>query len=88
VIEEMTIADILLMIILAVGIVIGALIVGYLQSTLTSLSGISEASKGVIETAFTNVYTGLNLATIGIIVFAAMAILGIVLAFFAPSRGR
>jgi len=84
----MTIADILLMIILAVGIVIGALIVGYLQSTLTSLSGISEAAQSTINQAFSNVYTGLNLATIGIIVFAAMAILGIVLAFFAPSRGR
>ena len=84
----MTIADILLMIVLAVGIVIGALIVGYLQSTLTSLSGISQEAQSTISQAFANVFTGLNLATIGIIIFAAMAILGIVLAFFAPREGR
>ncbi|MEM3955718.1 MAG: hypothetical protein QW424_03080 [Candidatus Bathyarchaeia archaeon] len=84
----MTIADILLMIVLAVGIVIGALIVGYLQSTLTSLSGISQEAQSTINQAFSNVFTGLNLATIGIIIFAAMAILGIVLAFFGPREGR
>lgn len=84
----MTIADVLLMIVLAVGIVIGALIVGYLQATISSLSGISEEANQTIQQAFSNVLTGLNLATIGIIIFAAMSILGLVLAFFGRGGGR
>lgn len=84
----MTIADVLLMVVLAVGIVIGALIVGYLQSTISTLPGLSQQANQTISQAFSNVLTGLNLATIGIIIFAAMAILGIVLAFFGRGGGR
>jgi len=51
------------MIILAVGIVIGALIVGYLQSTLTSLSGLSQEASATINQAFANVYVGLTKLT-------------------------
>ncbi|MEM1785731.1 MAG: hypothetical protein QW805_05925, partial [Candidatus Bathyarchaeia archaeon] len=81
------IGDILLMVIVAVAIIVAAIVVGSLQGIANNLN-ISEASKSVIETAITNTFAGLNIATIGIIVLAAMAILGVVISFLAPPRER
>lgn len=83
----MNIGDILLMVIVAVAIIVAAIVVGSLQGIANNLN-ISEASKSVIETAITNTFAGLNIATIGIIVLAAMAILGVVISFLAPPRER
>ncbi|MEM3640697.1 MAG: hypothetical protein QXH37_02080 [Candidatus Bathyarchaeia archaeon] len=81
----MNIGDILLMVIVAVAIIVAAIVVGSLQGIANNLA-ISNESKVVIETAITNTFAGLNIATIGIIVLAAMSILGIVIAFLAPGR--
>jgi len=75
------------MVIVAVAIIVAAIVVGSLQGIANNLN-ISEASKSVIETAITNTFAGLNIATIGIIVLAAMAILGVVISFLAPPRER
>jgi len=83
----LNIGDILLMVIVAVAIIVAAIVVGSLQGIANNLN-ISEASKSVIETAITNTFAGLNIATIGIIVLAAMAILGVVISFLAPPRER
>ncbi|MEM1589668.1 MAG: hypothetical protein QXQ47_02260 [Candidatus Bathyarchaeia archaeon] len=85
----MNIGDILLMVIVAVAIIVAAIVVGSLSGIANNLA-ISNESKAVIETAIANTFAGLNIATIGIIVLAAMAILGVVISFLAPSgkRGR
>lgn len=84
----MNIGDILLMVIVAVAIIVAAIVIGSLQGIVTTLN-VSEESRGVISSAVSNALAGLNIATIGIIVLAAMGILGIVISFLAPrTRGR
>lgn len=73
------------MVIVAVAIMVAAIVIGSLQGIANNLS-ISNESKTVIQTAVTNALAGLNIATIGIIVLAAMAILGVVISFLVPSR--
>ncbi|MEM2506797.1 MAG: hypothetical protein QXF61_07145 [Nitrososphaeria archaeon] len=81
----MNVGDILLMVIVAVAIIVAAIVVGSL-STIANNLNISNESKAVIQTAISNAFAGLNIATIGIIVLAAMAILGVVISFLAPPR--
>ncbi|MEM2546507.1 MAG: hypothetical protein QXM37_02640 [Candidatus Bathyarchaeia archaeon] len=86
---SLNVGDILLMVILAVAIIVAAIVIGSLQGVVTTLN-VSSESMNVISTAVANALAGLNIATIGIIVLAAMAILGVVISFLAPpgKRGR
>jgi len=70
-----------MVVILAVAVLVGA----HFQNAISGLNLTSEA-QSVISTVFNNLYTGLTIASIGIIVAAAVGIIALILGALAGPR--
>jgi len=64
-------------VVLAVGIMIGMVVIGYLYNSVSGVAGLPASVTGAMATAFTNSTTGMTLLGVAIIVGAAMFILSI-----------
>jgi hypothetical protein len=83
----MRVGDIITMVALGIIIVAGVLIIANFQQSIGSL-GLTGTANTTATNAINNVYTGLQLGTIGIIILAAVGLIALVLGAFgaAPSR--
>lgn len=77
----MRIADVIAMAALVVVILIALILAGNLQSVAADLKTTigSEDFNNTVDTLFSNTWTGLTLASIGIIIAAAVGILSLVI---------
>jgi hypothetical protein len=84
----MRVGDIITMVALGIIIVAGVLIIANFQQSIGAL-GLTGTANTTATNAINNVYTGLQLATIGIIILAAVGLIALVLgAFGGMGRGR
>lgn len=86
----MRIADIIAMGALVVVILVVAIIVGNLYSVNETIAGsINDASyNATTATLFSNTWAGLTLASIGIIIAAAVGLIALILGALSPQQGR
>lgn len=82
----MRIADVIAMVALVIVLLIAVLIAANLQVTITAM-GLTGAANTTAVTIFTNTWTGLTLASIGIIISAAVGILALVLSTLGRAAG-
>jgi ABC-type Fe3+ transport system permease subunit len=82
----MTVADTIAMIALVVAILIAIYIAANLY-TVTNAMGLTGAANTTAEQVFTNTWTGLTLASIGIIITAAVGLLALVLGTLGRAAG-
>jgi len=76
----MRIGDIIAMVCLVVCVLIGLIIAGNLQSVANDLkSSLGSDYSSAVDTLFSNTWTGLTLASLGIIIAAAVGILALVI---------
>jgi len=76
----MRIADVIGMVALVVCILIALIIAGNLQKVATDLkASLPSGYDTTVDTLFSNTWTGLTLASIGIIIAAAVGILALVI---------
>jgi len=82
----MRMADVIGILTLSVVILIAVIIGGNLQSVVNdlNLSAISSEAASTASTVFSNFWTGMVLASIGIIVAAAVGLIALVLGSFSP----
>ena len=64
-------------VVLAVGIMIGMVVIGYLYNSVSGVSGLPASVTAAMAQTFTNSTTGMTLLGVAIIVGAAMFILSI-----------
>jgi hypothetical protein len=83
------VGDIITMVALGIILVAGVLIIANFQKSIGSL-GLTGVANTTAETAINNVYTGLQLGAIGIIILAAVGLIALVLGAFgaAPASRR
>lgn len=81
----MRIADVIAMIALVITILIGLIIAGNLQTVATGLD-LGTAGNATRTTLFANTWTALTLASIGIIIAAAVGILALVIGALGGGR--
>jgi hypothetical protein len=80
------VGDIITMVALGIIIVAGVLIIANFQKSIGSL-GLTGVANTTAETAINNVYTGLQLGAIGIIILAAVGLIALVLGAFGGATG-
>jgi hypothetical protein len=81
------VGDIIAMVAVGIILVAGVLIIANFQKSIGSL-GLTGTANTTATTAINNVYTGLQLGAIGIIILAAVGLIALVLgAFGAPASG-
>jgi hypothetical protein len=81
----MRIGDIIGMLALAIIIVASVLIIANFQNAIGSL-GLTGTANTTATNVFSQVWIGLQLASIGIIITAAVGLIALVLGAFAPPR--
>jgi len=77
----MRIGDIVMMIALMVAVIVGVLIVANLQTAVGNLN-LTGTANTTATGVFQNVWTGLTLAGVGIIIVAAVGIISMVISSF------
>lgn len=82
----MRLGDIITMVTLGIIIVAAIIIVANFQSAVLQMN-LGAEQEQLANSTLTNVYTGLQLAGIGIIILAAVGIIALILGAFTP-RGR
>ncbi|MCD6529142.1 hypothetical protein J7L06_02495 [Candidatus Bathyarchaeota archaeon] len=83
----MRIAEVVGMIALVVSLLVAVIIGGNLQTTINNL-GLTGTANSTAYQVFSNMWSGLQLASIGIIIAAAVGIIALVLsAFTRPPEG-
>jgi len=88
----MRIADVIAMVCLVVCVLIALIIAGNLQNVAEGLKatvGLGEDNpfNSTVDTLFSNTWTGLTLASIGIIIAAAVGILALVIGSLGTTAG-
>ncbi|MEM2567383.1 MAG: hypothetical protein QXH20_02785 [Candidatus Bathyarchaeia archaeon] len=81
----MRLGDIITMVTLGIIIVAAIIIVANFQSAVLQMN-LPSQQEGLANTTITNVYTGLQLAGIGIIILAAVGIIALILGAFGGGR--
>jgi len=84
---EMRVGDIIGMVALGIILVAGVLIIANFQKSIGSL-GLTGVANTTATTAINNVYTGLQLGAIGIIILAAVGLIALVLGAFGAAPRR
>ena len=84
---EMRVADIISMVALGIILVAGVLIIANFQKSIGGL-GLTGTANTTASTAINNVYTGLQLGAIGIIILAAVGLIALVLGAFGAAPAR
>lgn len=87
--KTMRIADVIAMSALVVTILIALILAGNLQTVAEQLKGSvnNEGFNETVDTLFANTWTGLTLASIGIIIAAAVGILSLVIGALGGGAG-
>jgi len=81
----MRIAEIIGMVALVVALLVAVIIGGQLQTTVDNL-GLTGTANSTAYQVFSNMWSGLQLASISIIIAAAVGIIALVLSAFTRSR--
>ncbi|MEM2367487.1 MAG: hypothetical protein QXQ50_04550 [Candidatus Bathyarchaeia archaeon] len=81
----MRLGDIITMVTLGIIIVAAIIIVANFQTAVLQMN-LPNQQEGLANTTITNVYTGLQLAGIGIIILAAVGIIALILGAFGGGR--
>lgn len=82
----MRIADVIAMVALIIVVLIALIIAANLQTVANGMD-LGTAGNATRTTLFTNVWTGLTLASVGIIISAAVGILALVLSTLGAASG-
>jgi hypothetical protein len=83
----MRVGDIVGMVALAIIVIAAVLIVANFQVAIGGLH-LTGAANSTATAVFSNIWTGLQLAAIGIIITAAVGLIALVLGAFAPAPSR
>jgi hypothetical protein len=81
------VGDIIAMVAVGIILVAGVLIIANFQKSIGSL-GLTGVANTTAQTAINNVYTGLQLGAIGIIILAAVGLIALVLGAFGAAPRR
>jgi ABC-type Fe3+ transport system permease subunit len=82
----MRIGDVIAMVALVICVLIAVIITANMQTVIGSM-GLTGVANTTAEQVFTNAWTGLTLASVGIIITAAVGILALVLSTLGRAAG-
>ena len=84
--RAISLGAVLALVIAAIALVVGVYLIGTFQSVLNT-SGLPSAAQTSIGSVFSTAYSAFQLAVVGLIVIAAVAILSLVVSGFRGGRG-